>query len=116
MHTPSLRQCNRRLLKNHAVPCTSGVWSLNPNQNARKVVHPKLLLEYGFARVLVGTKEVPLLSNTLLLDAEVGAINCHKAIIAYVIDKMALKDDLLLGEQRWTMRQGETTTGKDMTR
>ncbi len=91
MHTPSLRQCNRRLLKNHAVPCTSGVWSLNPNQNARKVVHPKLLLEYGFARVLVGTKEVPLPCCTLLLDAEIGAIACHQTFVANIIYETALE-------------------------
>ncbi len=95
---------------------TRRVGTFGPNQIPCKNVDSKLVSERKFSRVLVGGKVVALLCRTLLLDAEVGAINCHKAIIAYVIDKMALKDDLLLGEQRWTMRQGETTTGKDMTR
>jgi hypothetical protein len=42
----------------------------------------------------VGTKEVPLPCRTLLLDAEVGAVDCHQTIIANIGDETALKNDL----------------------
>ncbi len=80
--------------KFYVVPCTCGVWSLNPNQIPCKDVHPKLVAKRGLARVLVGTKEVPLPCRTLLLDAEVGAVDCHQTIIANIGDETALKNDL----------------------
>jgi hypothetical protein len=43
----------------------------------------------------VGTKEVPLPCRTLLLDVEIGALDCHQAIIANVVDEMDLKNNLL---------------------
>ncbi len=55
----------------------------------------------------MGTKEVPLLSNTLLLDAEVGAINCHQTIVFNVIDETALEVYLWFFRQR-SMQRGET--------
>jgi hypothetical protein len=79
------------------------VWSLDPNQIPCGDVHPKLVAERGLARVLVGTKEVPLHCRTLLLDAEVGAVDCHQEIVANVVDKKALKNDLWFGARRWTM-------------
>jgi hypothetical protein len=48
----------------------------------------------------VGTKEVPLPCHTLLLDAEVGVIDCHQTIIANVVDETALKNDLWFGLRR----------------
>ncbi len=72
--------------------------------------------ECGLARVLMGGKEVALLCHTHLLDAGIGAIDCHQAIVAYVIDKIALKNSLWFGVRRRTMGQGETKTGKDMMR
>jgi hypothetical protein len=62
-----------------------------------KDVHPELIVERGLARVLVGTKEVPLPCHTLLLDVEVGAIDCHQTIFVNVVDKTALKNDLWFG-------------------
>ena len=66
------------------------VWSLDPNQIPCGDVHPKLVAERGLARVLVGTKEVPLPCDTLLLDAEVGAIDHHQTIVSGIVDKTAL--------------------------
>ncbi len=65
-----------------------------PNQIPREDVQPELVAECGLACVLVGTKEVPLPCCTLLLDAEVGAIDCHQTIVANVVDEMALKNNL----------------------
>jgi hypothetical protein len=48
----------------------------------------------GLSHVLVGTKEVPLPCCILLLDAEVGAVNCHQTIVANVVFEMALKHNL----------------------
>ncbi len=61
------------------------------------IVHPKLVAEHGLARVLVGTKEVPLPCCTLLLDTEVGAIDYHQTIVANIIDETALKNNLWFG-------------------
>jgi hypothetical protein len=93
-----LKTVQENTIKNLDIgPCTGKVWSLNPNQTPRKDVHPKLVMECGLASILMGTEEVPLSYNTLLLDAEVGAINCHKTIISNVIVKTALKVDLWFG-------------------
>ncbi len=53
-----------------------------------------LVAERELSSVLVGTKEVPLPCCTLLLDVEVGAIDCHQTIVANVVYKTALKNDL----------------------
>jgi hypothetical protein len=94
MHSPGSRQCNRTLLKKYVVPRTCGVRSLNPNRIPRKDVHPELVAERGLACILGGTKEVPLPCRTFLLDAEVGAIDCHQTIIANVVNETTLKNDL----------------------
>ncbi len=44
--------------------------------------------------ILAGTKEVPLTCCTLLLDAEVGAIDCHQTIVADVVNETDLKNNL----------------------
>jgi hypothetical protein len=95
---------------------TCGVGTLDPNLNPRENVDSKLVLVRRFARILVQGKVVALLCRTLLLDAEVGAINSHEAIIAYVVDETALKDNLWFGEQQCMMRQGEMMMDEDMTR
>jgi hypothetical protein len=64
------------------------------NPNSLKGCRPKLIMERGLSRVLVGTKEVPLPCCTLLLDAEVSAVHCHQTIVANVVFEMALKHDL----------------------
>ncbi len=45
----------------------------------------------------MGTEKVPVPCCTLLLDAEVGAIDCNQTIIANVVDEMALKNNLWFG-------------------
>jgi hypothetical protein len=75
-------------------PGTGGVRPFHPNKIALQDINPKLISERGLARVLVGTKGVPLHGNPLLLDAEVSAVDCHKTIIQLVIDKTAVKINL----------------------
>jgi hypothetical protein len=58
-------------------PDTGGVGTFHPNKISLKDVDAKLVVEHGLAHVLVGTKGFPLLGNPLLLDAEVGAIDCQ---------------------------------------
>ncbi len=69
-------------------------------------------MERGLARVLVGTEEVPLPCDTLLLDVEVGAINCHKTIVSNVIVEMALKIYLLFCVRQQMMQQSDGTVGE----
>ncbi len=71
-----------------------------------KDVNAKLVAERGLAHILVGTKGVPLLGDPLLLDAEVGAINCHETIVQLVVDEMALEIDL------WFCERATTTRGR----
>ncbi len=68
--------------------------SLDLNHNPCKDVHPELITECGLARVLAGAEEVPLPCNTLLLDAEVGAVDSHQTIFSSVVDETALKVNL----------------------
>ncbi len=76
------------------LPGTGGVRPFHPNKIALQDIDPKLVSERGLARILVGTEGVPLLGNPLLLDAEVGAVNCHKTIIQLVIDETAVEINL----------------------
>jgi hypothetical protein len=88
-----------------------------PKPNSpQKDVHPKLVAKCGLACILVGAKKVSLPCRTLLLDAEVGAVDCHQTILADIVDETALKNNLWFGVRRWTMQQGETMTGEDITR
>jgi hypothetical protein len=75
-------------------PGTGGVRPFHPNKIALQDINPELVLERGLARILVGTEGVPLLGDPLLLDAEVGAIDCHKTIIQLVIDKTTVEINL----------------------
>jgi hypothetical protein len=75
-------------------PGTGGVRPFHPNKIALQDINPELVSERGLARVLVGTEGVPLLGDPLLLDAEVGAVDCHKTIIQLVIDETAVKINL----------------------
>ncbi len=72
-------------------PGTGGVRPFHPNKIALQDIDPELVSERGLAHVLVGTEGVPLLGNPLLLDAEVGAVDCHKKIIQLVIDETAVE-------------------------
>ena len=63
-------------------------------QNPDKDVHTKLVSECSLAAILVGTKKAPLLCNPLLLDTEVGSVNCHEAIVSVIMFKMAFEHDL----------------------
>jgi len=55
----------------------------------------------------VGAEGVPLLGGPLLLDAEVGAIDCHETIVQLVVDKTALEIDLWFRERATMMRGGD---------
>ena len=50
---------------------------------------------------------VPLLGGPLLLDAEVGAVDCHETIVQLVVDKTALEIDLWFHERATTMQGGD---------
>ena len=79
-------------------PHAGRVGALDPNQSAGKDVNTRLVLEGRLPRVLVGTKDVPLLCFSLLRDAEVGAVNQHEAVTAHVTIETTLEVDLRLGE------------------
>ena len=82
-------------------PLTGGVGSLDPNELAREDVDAKLVAEGGLPRVLVGTEGVPLLRDPLLLDAKVGAVDCHETIVHLVIDERILPDFAAARRARW---------------
>jgi hypothetical protein len=75
-------------------PGTGGIRPFHPNKIALQDIDPELVSERGLARVLVGTKGIPLLGDPLLLDAEVGAVDCHKTIIQLVISKTVVEINL----------------------
>ena len=66
-------------------PGAGGVGSADPNQIPRKDIHTQLIAEHGLPRVFVGTKGVPPHRGTLLLDAEVGSVDQHQAVVAHVV-------------------------------
>ncbi len=68
-------------------PLAGRVGSQDPHQISGKDVNSELLLERGLACILVGTEEVPLLCNPLLLDTVVGTVDCHQTIILHVVFK-----------------------------
>ena len=58
---------------------------------------PRLVAQGGLPRVLVGREGVPLRRGSLLGDAEVRAIDCHRAVVEHVVRAQpALKFDLRL--------------------
>ena len=87
-------------------PGAGGVRPLHPDEIALEDVDAQLVAEGGLARILVGTEGVPLLGGPLLLDAEVGAVDCHETIVQLVVDKTALEIDLWFRERATTMQGG----------
>ena len=55
-------------------------------------------MERGLARILVGTEEVPLLCDPLLLDTVVGTVDCHQTIVLLFVFEMALENKLQFRE------------------
>ena len=75
-------------------PSAGRVGSRDPHQIPGKDVNPELVLERGLARILVGTKEAPLLCNPLLLDTVVGTVDRHQTIVLLVVFETAFKHNL----------------------
>ena len=94
-----LEEITQNLVKNDNVGILTGrVRPLDPHQVPREDVHPQLVAQGGLPRVLVGREGVPLRRGSLLQDAEVGAIDCHEAVVAHiVVSEPALEDDLAGG-------------------
>ncbi len=57
------------------------VGTFQPDKVSLEDVDPQLVPERGLARILVGTKGIPLLGDPLLLDVEVSAIDRHQTIV-----------------------------------
>ena len=74
------------------------VGSQDPHQISGKDVNSELLLECGLACILVGTEEVPLLCNPLLLDTVVGTVDRHQTIVLLVVFETAFKHNLRFRE------------------
>ena len=76
---------------------TGRVRPLDPHQVPREDVHPQLVAQGGLPRVLVGREGVPLRRGSLLGDAEVRAVNRHRAVIEHVVcAQPAFEDNLRL--------------------
>ncbi len=95
-----LEEVPQNLVENFNVGLlTSRVWPLNPNQVPREDVDAQLVAKGGLPCVFVGRKGVPLLRNSLLRDSEVGSVDGHCAVIAYIVGtEPSLNDDLHLKE------------------
>ncbi len=57
-------------------PHAGGVGSFDPDQVSGKDVDTQLVAHDRLSGVLVGAKKVPLLCDPLLLDVEVGSVDC----------------------------------------
>ena len=75
-------------------PSAGRVGSRDPHQISGKDVDSELVSERGLAPILVGTEEVSLLCDPLLLDMVVSTVNCHQTIILHVVFEMAFKHNL----------------------
>ena len=71
-------------------PSASRVGSRDPHQIPGEDVDSK--------PILVGTKEVPLLCNPLLLDTVVGTVDHHQTIILHVVFETAFENNLRFRE------------------
>jgi len=83
-----------------------GVGPLHPDEILLQYVDAELVSKRQLARILVGTKGVPLHGDPLLLDVEVSSIDRHETIVVLVVDKTALEVDLWFCERATTMRGG----------
>ena len=97
-----LEEAPQNLVENDNVGILTGrVWTLDLHQVPRKDVHPQLVAQGGLPRVLVGREGVPLRRGSLLGDAEVRAVDCHRAVAEHVVRAQpALKFDLRLRGRR----------------
>jgi hypothetical protein len=76
---------------------TGRIGTLDPHQVPCQYIAPS-----SYRHVLVGRKGVPLLHDSLLRDAEVGAVHGHRAIVSHVVGTQpALKHYQRLRGQRW---------------
>ena len=100
-----LEKMTQNLVKNENFSILTGrVWPLDPHQVPHEDVHPQLVAQGGPPRVLVGREAVPLRHGSLLVlgDAEVGSIDCHRAVVEHAVRaQSALEDDLW----RWRRRR-----------
>ena len=81
---------------------TSRVWPLGPHQVPREDVNTQLVAQGRLPSILVGREGVPLRRGFLLGDAEVGSVNCHRAVVEHIVcAQSSLEDDLW----RWRRRR-----------
>ena len=78
-------------------PGSGGVGPLYLGEIALQDIDAQLIAGGGLARVLVGTKDAPLLGDPLLLDVEVCAVSRHETIVQLVLDETALEAYLWFG-------------------
>ena len=75
-------------------PSAGRVGSRDPHQIPGKDVNSELVSERGLAPTLVGTEEVSLLRNPLLLDTVVGTVDHHQTIVLHVVFETAFENNL----------------------
>ena len=86
------------------MPLASRVGALYPYKSASEDVDAKLVAQGRLPCVLMGGKGISTYCFPFLWDAEVGSIDCHEAVIAYVAIETALKVDLCVGVRRMAVR------------
>ncbi len=93
-----LEEITQNLVENINVGILTGrVGTLDPHQDPRQDVDAQLVAQGGLPRILVGTKGIPLLRDSLLGDAEVSAVHTHQAVVAHIVGAQpALEEDLRL--------------------
>jgi hypothetical protein len=96
-------------------PGAGGVGPLHPDEIPLEDVDAELVAERGLSCVLVGTEGVPFLGDSLLLDSEVGSVDCHETIVKLVFDETALEVNLWFRERATTMRGGGENNFRDGT-
>ena len=89
-------------------------WSLLvENQVPRDDVDTQLVPQGRLPRVLVGTKGIPLRRCSLLRDAEIGAIDCHCAVVEHVVHAQPALEDNLRLRGRWGRGGEDRILGKN---
>ena len=92
-----LEEVAEDLVKNSNVVEASGwVGTLDPNQVPLYNTYPDVVAEGRLERVLVGGKPVPRLCLSCLWDPEIGPVDGHQAVVAYVVYFSIFKIDLHL--------------------
>jgi hypothetical protein len=95
--SPGLRQWASSFIFFDVVPLTGGVGSADPHLIPCEDVDPELVPECGLPRIFMGCKGIPPCRGTLLCDLKVHPVDRHEAVVADVLGKMALKNNLLDG-------------------